>query len=480
MENDNLKVIILVIPFWGHINPISGLAYELAKQKNCKIIFYGNEEHKAIIQATGSEFRCYKNFPINEISRKSNDPTYRYLFLNTFIEYSLAITIQLLPDLINMIDHEKPDLVVYDSFSVHAKYLLKYFTNHRSIKIPSIEFSPTFKFQEGVYPNQIERSFMVKKTNFLSLFYLLKTYARQMQLALKYGFKFENPMNIFYHFKSDLNLIASFPELHPRSHLYNETKVFVGCCMSENVRQVQSVHISKELAVLLDMFEEVNPLKLDVENYFLSDEEFNKNLSKLKLIYVSLGTFFNNSTETFDKIINAIKTFDEHTEYTKEISKKYPQLNSANIRVVIACGNGIYDFYEKKVKNGELVLPSNCLLLKTAPQIDVLKRASLYITHCGMNSTSEAISYGVPVVAMPILADQPRIAYRITDELGFGVRLAHFETNFIKNAMYKVLTDKSFYERIIRYSKISRMYDGAKNSARYTVEFIRKIKSNKI
>jgi UDP:flavonoid glycosyltransferase YjiC (YdhE family) len=46
------------------------------------------------------------------------------------------------------------------------------------------------------------------------------------------------------------------------------------------------------------------------------------------------------------------------------------------------------------IDGNRYALPKNIELVKTAPQIEILKRASLFLTHCGMNSTSETIYYG--------------------------------------------------------------------------------------
>jgi UDP:flavonoid glycosyltransferase YjiC (YdhE family) len=47
-----------------------------------------------------------------------------------------------------------------------------------------------------------------------------------------------------------------------------------------------------------------------------------------------------------------------------------------------------------------------------APQIELLKRASLMITHAGMNTVLHCLALGVPMVAVPITNDQPGIAAR--------------------------------------------------------------------
>jgi zeaxanthin glucosyltransferase len=47
-------------------------------------------------------------------------------------------------------------------------------------------------------------------------------------------------------------------------------------------------------------------------------------------------------------------------------------------------------------------LPDNVLFLKSAPQLEILSRASLFITHGGLNSIKEAVYAGVPMLVYPL------------------------------------------------------------------------------
>lgn len=67
-------------------------------------------------------------------------------------------------------------------------------------------------------------------------------------------------------------------------------------------------------------------------------------------------------------------------------------------------------------------IPANFIVRGQVPQLDVLKRASLFITHGGMNSVSEGLSRDVPLLVYPQAADQFLIARRVA-ELGCGRRL---------------------------------------------------------
>ncbi|KAJ7002565.1 hypothetical protein NC653_007915 [Populus alba x Populus x berolinensis] len=66
---------------------------------------------------------------------------------------------------------------------------------------------------------------------------------------------------------------------------------------------------------------------------------------------------------------------------------------------------------------------SSCCFL---PQLEVLAHKSVvgcFMTHCGWNSTLEALSLGVPMVAMPEWTDQPTNAKCIADVWHLGVKL---------------------------------------------------------
>ena len=67
------------------------------------------------------------------------------------------------------------------------------------------------------------------------------------------------------------------------------------------------------------------------------------------------------------------------------------------------------------------------LVVGWCPQLDVLahKAIGCFMTHCGWNSTLEALSLGVPMVAMPQWTDQTTNAKFIMDvwKVGFRVKL---------------------------------------------------------
>ena len=49
----------------------------------------------------------------------------------------------------------------------------------------------------------------------------------------------------------------------------------------------------------------------------------------------------------------------------------------------------------------------NLRVVRWAPQLALLRRAAVMVTHCGLNSILECVHFGVPMVAVPGLRDQP-------------------------------------------------------------------------
>ncbi|KNY26137.1 macrolide family glycosyltransferase [Pseudobacteroides cellulosolvens] len=114
--------------------------------------------------------------------------------------------------------------------------------------------------------------------------------------------------------------------------------------------------------------------------------------SKKKIIYATLGTAFNRWTGFFKSVIDAFKD----SEYL----------------VVMSTGN------KETIKLiGDI--PQNFIVRDFVPQAEVLKHADLFIAHGGMGSVSDGMYLGVPMILVPLGADQFFNAYRL-QELGAG------------------------------------------------------------
>jgi zeaxanthin glucosyltransferase len=104
------------------------------------------------------------------------------------------------------------------------------------------------------------------------------------------------------------------------------------------------------------------------------------------LIYASMGTLQNRQHHIFRTIAEACAGLD--------------------VQLVLSLGGG--------GKPEDLQdLAGKPIVVEFAPQLELLKRAALCITHAGLNTALECLSNGVPMVAIPITNDQPGVAARI-------------------------------------------------------------------
>ncbi|MFJ9173228.1 macrolide family glycosyltransferase [Streptomyces sp. NPDC102360] len=83
-------------------------------------------------------------------------------------------------------------------------------------------------------------------------------------------------------------------------------------------------------------------------------------------------------------------------------------LGDLPVRVVLATGSA--------VDPADLgATPPNTLARRTVPQLAVLREASVFVTHGGMNSALESLHYGVPLVAVPQQVEQLLIARSVAE-----------------------------------------------------------------
>jgi zeaxanthin glucosyltransferase len=91
--------------------------------------------------------------------------------------------------------------------------------------------------------------------------------------------------------------------------------------------------------------------------------------------------------------------------------------------------------------------PKNAIIVQRAPQLDLLKRASVCITHAGLNTVLESLAQGVPQVAIPVAYDQPGVAARIAHHrTGVVTSLDKLTADHLSTLLNKVLYDSLYQE----------------------------------
>jgi len=156
------------------------------------------------------------------------------------------------------------------------------------------------------------------------------------------------------------------------------------------------------------------------------------------LIYASMGTLQNQLIGVFEAIAEACEKLDA--------------------QLVISLGGGI---------SGDVPKFSGApLVVKYAPQLELLQRASLTITHAGLNTALESISHGVPMVAIPIANDQPGVAARIVwTGCGEMIKLSKLNAPKLRTAIERVLRQESYRNNVLKLQRANQQAGGVTKAA---------------
>ena len=156
-----------------------------------------------------------------------------------------------------------------------------------------------------------------------------------------------------------------------------------------------------------------------------------------KLIYISMGTVNNNLLSFYKTCLSAF----ENTPY----------------QVILSVGNlvSLNEFGK---------LPEHISVFSHVDQIAVLKKADVFISHCGMNSVNESLYFGVPLIMLPQTSEQSGVAERVS-QLGAGIRLHKPDADAIRNAVEKIFADSSYKQNAHKISDGFQKCSGSKGAA---------------
>ncbi|KAL6343277.1 hypothetical protein AAG906_022193 [Vitis piasezkii] len=150
------------------------------------------------------------------------------------------------------------------------------------------------------------------------------------------------------------------------------------------------------------------------------------------VVYVSFGSVASLGEEQMEELAWGLKRSNSHFLWVvRELEeKKFP-----------------YNFVEETSGKG--------LVVSWCPQLKVLahKAVGCFLTHCGWNSTLEALSLGVPMVAMPQFSDQTTNAKFIEDVWRVGVRVKADEKGIVKRQEIEMNEMKRNAERCKELAK---------------------------
>lgn len=87
-------------------------------------------------------------------------------------------------------------------------------------------------------------------------------------------------------------------------------------------------------------------------------------------------------------------------------------------------------------------IPSNFTVAQYVPQLSILQQADVFITHGGMNSIAESVTYGVPMIVVPNTLEQSINAARV-EQLKAGLYLGpnQLSVENLQKSVIRILAD---------------------------------------
>jgi MGT family glycosyltransferase len=124
-------------------------------------------------------------------------------------------------------------------------------------------------------------------------------------------------------------------------------------------------------------------------------------------------------------------------------------------------------------------LPGNPLVTRYAPQFELIRIATMVITHGGPNTVFETLMAGRPMVAIPLAHDQPAIAARLA-RLGIAevLPVMRLTAGKIHRAVTKVLNDPSYRGAAVKMQAELRSLHGSQRAVDVIEETIEEFKAN--
>ncbi|MCU5440751.1 glycosyl transferase [Bacillus cereus] len=366
------KVLMFNFPGEGHVNPTLALIKELVKRGE-EVVYYCVEEYKGKIEKTGASFRPYENFleKVDMLERMNGkiNPSELLLHMVKSMDNIIKIVIEELKE-------EKYDYVIYDNNFAVGWIVAE------ALNLPKISSCTTFAVTKKLFNALMNNH---NEGDKMSPLYQEVTHILEKWQKV-YVFSMNEKKNVMT-CAGNITIVYTSEFFQPDVEELDDSYIFVGPSITSR-KDVQEVVFKQK------------------------EEE--------KLIYISMGTVFNQQMDFYYICFEAFKNFPA--------------------TIILSVGKHI-DI--NQMKN----VPHNFKVYNYVPQLEVLKHANLFITHGGMNSSSESLYFGVPMIVIPVMGDQPIVAQRIEDlKAGIQLNLKKLTPVILHNAVMEILSNDVYLE----------------------------------
>ena len=412
-----LKIVFFSIPLFGHVNYGLKLAKALCDSSHV-VRYYSGKAYERFINDKGVCFYGYDE-KIERLFSESNSsyaPKYMLSINPEDVDYvseiyKYAYHLHEIERLFikqqrNEIEVFEPDIIVYDSAAIWGKRIA------RLLNIPCVCSCTPYSYpKELIYKNPEMFSSLVFHQN-MSGDIALKT-LKKMNALLKKKFSLsdETPICENWCGDGDLNLLYTVKDFQLGSSFFDEDRnVFCG--------------------ILIDKDDKIR------------SREFVRNNGR-KLVYISFGTIYNSN------------------RLLREIAETLKSLSEFDFILNIGAHNE-YKWF--------VGLPKNWKIVRHIPQISLLEKVDVFITHGGVNSVREAAHCGVPMVVIPWEGDTLCSAQDIING-NYGKVINPSEKHRIKNVLVDVVNNSIIKHNCTELSRKMRSAGGLV----YAVKMIEKV-----
>jgi MGT family glycosyltransferase len=362
-------VAVVHFPSGGHIRPILPLVAAL-EQQGLRTVQWAPAEWEQACLSAGGEFR-----PLPDLRDLAWPPPIPF----RIAEFLGGLAERLAPWMCEQVADAGGDVVLRDAFAQYGHYAALA-NGTDEVVIPAM-----MAFHRGCRPSGRDLpSFVLGLAAGVPAAMRLRRVSRR--LGQLYGKELGGPLSVFAGRHGSPTLVLTVPSLQLRP---------------EGLRG-EDVHFMGPLRALGPTEDEFDPALEGIEE---TD----------RLIYVSLGTVFEQQPEFFRDAALA--------------------LSAPGRRVILSIGRLARETIEP--------LPAGVSAHAHVDQLAVLRRADLFVTHAGFNSVQEGLAAGVPLLLCPQIFEQALNADAVVRQ-GAGLRVRTTSVDSIGLAAATLLDDGAY------------------------------------
>ncbi|MFI9386710.1 macrolide family glycosyltransferase [Kutzneria sp. NPDC052558] len=368
-------IVFAVPPGHGHVNPTLPLVEQLVARGH-RITYLTAIDMKAKVEAVGA---AHIEMPWHRPQRPGGQAfTFSIEMFAGMLALMREQAVQALPALLEHFRQDRPDVILYDSFSAVGAMLAA------ELDVPLVRLMPSMAFND----HYTIRDAMV------------------------------------------LGGVPAGEELDKSMAAFGEAQATFQASVGEPVLNL--VFVPREFQIAGDSFDGSYRFLGPSVGSRADSQGWRPPADGSPVLFISLGTAFNDRPDFFDQCIEAFGDSRWH--------------------VVMSVGD--------KVELPEA--PANFEVAPSFPQPAVLAAATVFLSHTGMNSTLESLYYGVPLVSVPQMFEQT-VNGRRAVELGLGRQLdpEALSAQLLRDTVEQVAADPVIRANVTKIGEQLRAVDGA-------------------